>query len=256
MEYGFFHASLLYSIAYRNTRNNFFIVSNKQTNIADYFCIIKTHILNTAVIFRKPGMEGCDEEVSFEKLKTPQTHPKPQSPLWNCLDVGTVYATMPNIQSRKISFNKKGVNVQLRMILVFCVKAAILLLQLFISLHWEEEQPGPSHWPGSGPFPAWSEQVPWANGGNRRSLALMRSSFPSLSQNRSSWPRWPSGTDWRAGGSWVAFAVLALRFLSPKRFGVLGKTRPKFMRMLNRCYVIPTKQQFPWWHVQIMWWVR
>ena len=142
------------------------------------------HILNTAVICRKPGMEGCDEEVSLEKLKAPQTHPKPRSPLWNCLNVSTIYGTVPNIQSSKIAFNKKCMNVQLRMIMFSSVKAAILVLQLFICLCWEEEQPGPCDLPGFGPFPAWSEQVPWANGGKSRQLSLMSSSFPSLSQNR------------------------------------------------------------------------
>lgn len=47
----------------------------------------------------------------------------------------------------------------------FCVKAAIFISQLFVCLCWEEEQPGPSDLPGFGPFPTWSEQVPWANGG-------------------------------------------------------------------------------------------
>lgn len=217
---------------------------------------MKKHISNTVVIFRKLGMEGCGEEASFEKSKTPQTHPKPQSPLWNCLHVCTSYRTKPNIQSSKIAFNRKHMNVQLRMIMFFCVKATIFVLQLFICLCWEEEQPGLSDLPDFGPFPTWAEQVPWANGGNHRSLSLMSSSFPSLRQKRPKWPWWPSSTGWQALGSFVAFAVLALHLLNPERFRVLRKTRTKFTRMLNCCYVIPTKQQFPWWHVQIIWWVR
>lgn len=137
------------------------------------------HILNTGVVFRKPGMEGCDEEVSFEKLKTPQTQPGRQSPLWNCLNISTTSSTMPNIQSSKKAFNNKHMNVQLRIIMFFCVKAAIFVLQLFIHVCGKEEWLGPSDLPGFGPFPTWCEQVPWASRGDHRSLSLMSSSFPS-----------------------------------------------------------------------------
>lgn len=48
----------------------------------------------------------------------------------------------------------------------------------------------------------------------------------------------------------------SLHFPHPRRLRVSRKTRPKFMRMFKCCYVIPTRQQLPRWHTEIIWRAR
>lgn len=82
------------------------------------------------MIFREPAMGGCGEETSLEKPETPQTHPKPQSPLRNFLNFSTIHSTMPNIQSSKIALEELCVSVQSRMIPGCCAKPAAFAFQL------------------------------------------------------------------------------------------------------------------------------
>lgn len=125
--------------------------------------------------------------------------------------------------SSETPFNRKVVNVQLRMMVGFGVKAAVLVSQLFLCLCREEEQPGLSHLPGIALFLlAPSRCHGQTVGGNHRRLSLMSSPSPSKDRPGPADPSDPVQTD-EHWGLWLLLRCLLYASSVPGGLGCRGR---------------------------------